>query len=262
MRVVIISFNRANIIKKKTLSTLKKLEIPANIIDIVVETEALKEEYEKTLDNPFYTYIVSNTKGLGDKRNFVRWYYQYETNETEILQLDDDLDDIGDAYLGKDFNLLKLCEKAFNLCRETGACFWGISDYSNIFYIKNSKPLSTSLKMILGGFSGLLIDRLKEPIFCDCDNCEDVQFSCEHFLRDGKVLRFNHVFIKTKPDIPIGGMAECFGGVSNRFKNYEETCEYIYSRYAPMVRWVVKKNKKLLFINTRYKNGDSISNSI
>ncbi len=255
MRFVIASFNRSEMIKDKTLAVLEQYNIPKDMIDIVVETEALKEKYNSSLSG-LYNIIVSGTKGLGEKRNFVRWYYRNETDETELIQLDDDLDDIKDA-INPNFNLLTFCEKAFELSKISGATFWGISDYSNLFYIKNSKPLTTNLKLIIGGFSGLIIDRNKEPIYGDCDSYEDIQFTCEHFLRDGLILRFNHIYLKTKLFIPEGGMFEDKGGQEARVLDAISVGDYIYERYKPMVRWKETiKNKhfeKIIKMNGRFK---------
>lgn len=254
MRFVIASFNRSEMIKEKTLGMLHNYNVPEDMIDIIVENEALKEKYNSSL-NGKYNIIVSKTKGLGEKRNFVRWYYRYETDETELIQLDDDIEEIKDA-INPNFDLLTFCEKAFELSKKSGACFWGISDFSNIFYIKNSKPLTTTLKLICGGVSGLVIDRNKDPIYGDCDSYEDLQFTCEHFLRDGLILRFNHVYMKTKLFIKEGGMVEDMTE-SGRIKDAEITGNYIYDRYSPMVRWkeTIKNKhfKRILKMNSRFK---------
>ncbi len=258
MRFVIASFNRSEMIKEKTLALLHRHNIPDNLIDIIVENEALKEKYNSSL-NGKYNIIVSETKGLCEKRNFVRWYYRYETDETELIQLDDDIDDIVDVMKKNDFDLLEFCEKAFEISKTSGACFWGVSDYSNEFYIKNSKPLTTTLKLICGGFSGVVIDRNKEPIYGDCDSYEDLQFSCEHFLRDGLILRFNHVYLKTVLRIEEGGMCEDMG-IEGRKIDEEITGNYCYDRYGDMVKWYDGKqhkeewkNRRYLKINSRFK---------
>lgn len=250
MKVVIASFNRDKIIKDKTLKFLITNNILPKEIDIIVETQTMKDNYLNSLGN-IYNIIVSDTKGLGEKRNFVRSYYRDETKETEIVQIDDDIDNIIDY--DKPLNLRLLIKNAFKECKKLGLCFWGICPFNNEYFIKNRPAVSTNLKLICGGFSGLYIDRKKEVIYTELDQGEDYQFTMEHFLRDGGVLRYNHICIKTNLFTVTGGMCESLGGQENRLAECKENCIYMADRYVGMCSLKIKKRGYDLRLNGQFK---------
>ena len=92
--ICIPSYNRPKIINEKSLAFLKKMGIDQKMVEVIVETNEMKADYLNI--NPNLNIIVSNTNGIKEKRNFVRNYYRNETNITNLLCLDDDLDDIMD----------------------------------------------------------------------------------------------------------------------------------------------------------------------
>ena len=252
MKIVIRSFKREKIIRDRTLKLLEKHKIPKDIIDIIVETDLMKINYEKVLGYD-YNIIVSNTKGICEKRNFIRYYYRNETDLEEIMCIDDDIKDVK-AVFGT-VNLLDLINRGFEFARKAKANLWGINHLNNPFFMKKQKPLLTKLTYIQGGFCGIIIDRSKESIVADVDCYEDFQFSCEHYLRDGAILKLNHFYIETEYDENVGGIREALGGKEKRIDESADTAIYMLNRYGNMLR--LKNSKRYgvdLFMNPYYKS--------
>ena len=251
MKIVIPSYRRQNILKEKTLKLLENHNIPKSCIDIIVESKDAKKEYRKVIGKE-YKIIISDTKGICEKRNFIRYYYRHETKENKILCIDDDIIDIQSLYNGVDIK--ELFVRGFEFAKKCGACIWGINHLHNHHFMKKQKPIVTRLNYIQGGFCGIYIDRTKEPIYADIDHYEDFQFSCEHYLRDGAILKLNHYYIITDYTEETGGIAESLGGKKNRIINAKENLKYMMLNYAPMVKI---KNSPIygedLLINAYYR---------
>ena len=250
MRFVIPSFNRPNIIKEKTLKFLALQGIKPSEIDIVVEDEPMKEEYIKSLGMR-YRFIVSGTKGVGEKRNFIRSYYREETKLEEIVCFDDDIDNVID--IDKPLDIRSLISKSFIDCKNTGVCLWGVSPLHNPFFLKHAREKSYNLKYISGAFFGLKINRNKYMLHTDIDHGEDFQFSMEHFLRDKAVLRWNRIYVETKYFEEQGGICESLGGLANRKIQMIENSKYLNDRYEDMCSLKIKKYGYDIKLNPYYK---------
>ena len=233
VKIVIPSFKRAKILQDNTLLLLKNHNVPKKMIDIVVETEEMKEGYKGLLGN--YNIIVSNTKGICEKRNFVRDYYRNFTDYKYIFSIDDDIEQVR-TIKDECPNILSIIAKGFEGCEAAGLNLWGINELHNTFYMKGSKEITTNLKYISGAFQGIIIDREKPQLYCDIDHGEDYQFSMEHFLRDGGVYRMNHYYLKTKYFITEGGICESMGGKIPRIENMNKNSEYLVERYGNMCK--------------------------
>lgn len=248
------SYKRPNIFLKKTLAFLLKHNIHDwGTLDVIVESEDLAETYKEICGDKAknINWIVTNTKGICEKRNFVRTYYREETDLKAIVCIDDDIDDL--YLLDKPIvSLHELIVEGHLLCEKHGYNLWGVSPFHNPFFMKNSPRVSTNLKYICGAFFGLLINRDKYLIHTDVDHGEDFQFSMEHYLRDGGVLRLNHIAIKTKYFEEKGGICESLGGLENRKKQMKENCEYLSDRYGNMCRVFVKNYGYDIRLNSRF----------
>lgn len=85
-RIAIPSYKRPDGLKNKTIRTLLNEGYTAADIDIFVSNEEELSEYSKVL--PGYNFIVSNTMGLCNKRNFITSYYP---EGQHIVSMDDDI---------------------------------------------------------------------------------------------------------------------------------------------------------------------------
>ena len=249
-KIVIPSYQRPQIFKDKTLALLKKYKIPIDNIDLLLGTPEEGQEYRKVLGNSFATnFIYHGQKGIGAVRNWIKWYYKYQTNVKYVVYLDDDITSILDWQTPIE-NLESFIENMFYETETRKLNLWGISAFHNPFFMK--KTITTNLKYICGAFSGEIIDRTKHDIYCDVDHGEDFQFTCEYFLRDGGVLRNNGVCIVTKY-FGDGGINASYGGLEERKKDMEIQCKYLNERYGSMTRLIEKKYGYDIRLNGFYK---------
>lgn len=255
VKIVIASFKRAKILYETTLELLLRLNVDIiKDVEIVVETEEMKKEYLETI--PFkLKIIVSNTDGLKGKRNFIRNYYQYETDYEYILSMDDDIKDIlnieGKSITENEW--IKLVETGFEECEKNGAYIWSLTPSDNSFFYKDS--ISYNLKTMIGAFQGIIIDRDMEPIQTEFNQYEDLDFSIQHFLRDKKVVKLNMCGLKTKYFNPKGGLGEWYGGNDKRKEAQDKDAEKLINKYpAGICKKVVKKKWGYdVVLNYRFK---------
>ena len=260
--VAIPSFNRPKLIKDKTLKLLGRLGIPNKPIKIFVGSQEQKKLYEKELGTS-YVIIVTFSKGIMEKRNFLETYYREQTVFDRVLYCDDDLEDI--LILNK--KNPKVCDsinkerfdsyisQIFDFTEYHGLSIFGVSSLHNPFYM--SYNTTTNLKYISGAFKGQIIRRNRHEIHATISHFEDYQFACEFFLRDGGVVRSNHISIKTKYFIETGGICESMGGLAARKASMIPNSQYMVERYGPMVKVVDKKWGPELKLNYKYKDESS-----
>ena len=192
--------------------------------------------------------------GIKEKRNYVRNYYQLETNVITLLCIDDDMIDIMDydtPLNGEGFR--EIVNMGFAECLKANCYLWGVSPFHNTFFLQ--KKVSTNLKYICGAFFGLIINRELPPLQTSIDHGEDFEFTCEHFIRDNAVVRLNWIALKTKYFNPKGGITEWYGGKDGRKVAQEKNCKWLQEKYgSKMVRLIVKKYGYDVRLNGYYKN--------
>lgn len=256
-QIAIPSYDRAEIIKKKTLATLHRLGIQNKDIAIFVENENMKKEYDKVLESS-YCIIVTDTKGICEKRNFLETYYYEQTVFDRVLFMDDDIEhvmtlDKKNPKFLKEFDEITFktfVEDAFRLTEYHDMSIWGVSTFHNPFFM--SYNTTFNLKQIAGAFRGLVIRRDRHLIHCDIDHMEDSQFSLEYFLRDKGVVRFNHVCLVTKYFEEQGGIAGSLGGNDKRKETMEPNAKYLHERYGDMIELVLRDYGWEVKLNYRY----------
>jgi hypothetical protein len=248
-RIVIPSLDRAVVLKTKTLFLLKNYNIPNHKIDILLSTKEEGEEYKKIIGND-YNLIYHGQKGIGAVRNFIKHYYKYKTDLECVVYIDDDIEAINQIDKPVE-NLDYFIEFMFYKTYELGLNLWGICCFDNPYFLK--KSISTNLKYICGGFCGEIIDRKKYDIYTDFDHFEDFAFSCEHFIRDGGVVRNNEYCVITK-NFAEGGIVHSYNGLENRKKDMEKASKYFIERFGDMARIKIKKYGFDIRLNHNYKH--------
>jgi len=250
-RIVIPSYARPHILKEKTLALLYNQQIPFEKVDILLGTKEEGEVYREALGKQYTkNFIYHGQKGIGAVRNWIRWYYKHQTNVKYIVYIDDDIQDILDWQKPIE-SLQNFIEDIFFETETRKLNLWGISPFHNPFFMK--KTITQNLRYICGAFCGEIIDRDKHDIYTEFDHYEDMAFSCEHFLRDGGVVRNNGVAIITKY-FGKGGINESYGGLENRKKDMEEASEHFKWRYGDMCRVIEKTYGFDIRLNGKYKN--------
>ena len=249
-RIAIPSYNRPEIIKTKTLALLESYNIPFENIDLFLENDEQYEKYLNTLNEDKYqsiNAIITYTKGIGLKRNYIRWHYYTNTNYTYVFCIDDDIDEVcekvDDKKIKKVDDLDSLICNCFFATEVRHLNIWGVNAFHNPFFMKDT--ITTNLKYICGAFFGIIIDRkssagrkAKKIIQTTYNHFEDFDFSVQHFKRDGGVVRFNKLCIKTKY-FGEGGINESYGGLDKRKKDMEVAGQKFiqqYSQYAKLIK--------------------------
>ena len=253
--IAIPSYKRANILKSKTLKLLQRHGVNNCLINIFVESKEMAEEY-KELGMKHIKFTITNCKGIMETRNFLRTHYREQTKFDGVVYIDDDIEDIFE-FLNKKMvepikDLKGFLDHAFKTTKYHNLNLWGVSALHNPFFM--SDTVSTNLKYICGALCGEIIDRDKYEIHADVDHGEDFQFSMEHFLRDGGVVRFNNVGLKTKYFELEGGICGSLGGMKARQKQMDENMNYLADRYGAMCRVTNKKFGTDLRLNHFFKN--------
>jgi len=190
MNIAIPSYQRPIALREKTLRVLAEHGIAKHQIDIfVVSTE--EAEYKEALGSDYN--IVVGELGLVEQKRFIEHYYP---EGHHIVFLDDDIEAIDlDVFSTLD----DLIQTAYKECVARGAYIWSVYPVWNPYFRKTKEPLSTSLKMCIGGFTGIINRPNNEELRLKwCRDREDVERTLKYFIHDGIVLRFNRVGYKTK----------------------------------------------------------------
>ena len=229
--IAIPSYNRSDVIGSKSLATLEKYGIPKDKITVFVVREQFIE-YKKTC--PGYQ-IVIGVKGLVEQRKFIENWYDLDTN---ILFMDDDVSDlffVSDAKTRQPLsNLNQFISDGFLRASEIGATLWGIYPVDNAMFAFKSQEISDGLSYIVGAFYGQ--KNTRDIRLETADSIEDRERTVLRYLRDGKVLRFNKVGLKTKYFAPGGLMSE------DRQKIHQIASEALVEKYPTFLRLKTRKN--------------------
>jgi len=254
-RIAIPSFERAPTLINKTFKLLKKHNITFDKVDLFLETKDMQDQYELYFDETDYGHInfriiITDTIGIGAKRNFIRNYYRQEDTFCKyVLSIDDDIDDL--CEMDKSMTSLQdFIETAFVETESLNLNIWGVSAFHNSFFMKQT--ISTNLKYVCGAFFGLIIDLDKPMLQTTYNHYEDFDFTIQHFHRDGGVVRFNDIALKTKY-FAEGGINESYGGIDNRKKDMEVAGLRFVDQYRGIARLIEKKYGFDIRLNHRSK---------
>lgn len=274
--IVIPSYNRANLLNKKTLKVLNEYHIPRNVIYVFVANKEEEEIYKKTLNLDYYGHLIVGVKGLKNQRNFISSYFK-EGNE--ILNLDDD---IGGFKILKHKSSLKssLKTKKSKIGIENNRI-----ENNNIKTIKNQKrksyrkdyfletlgnldnfikssfnilrknklylwgiypianpyfmdpKMTTDLKLIVGPCWGV-INRHDNDLVLTIDEKEDVERTLQYYSKDNGVVRFNNISVQTTYYKTPGGMQT---DKRDRKKDAYESAIYLNKKYPNLTKLYLGK---------------------
>ena len=201
--IAIPSLNRAELLKKKTLTFLSNENIPENLIYIFIVAEE-EEIYSQTLLPDFQGHIIIGVKGLPAQRNYIQEYFNENTN---IFFLDDDVSKWDTKYskLFHSYTLYQFITFAFQHCRDKKAFIWSVYPTNNDIYSKNSPEISHYIRYCIGAFYGIINRKTFLLNFIENEK-EDVKRTLQYFINDGIVLRFNRIHFETKYYGNVGGM--------------------------------------------------------
>ena len=262
-QIAIPTYKRYDMISSKTLKVLKALKIKNSIITLFVANKKEYNNYLNHVSKSLYNKIIIGKKGLKNQRNFIQNYYPEGTN---LVQLDDDIDNIVELYnpLGikktssKEYrkqntlktisNLNKFIINAFKTCIKNKAYLWGIYPVANSYFMNFNTEIG--LKFVVGPFWGCIV-RHSNKLKLTIDEKENVQRTLQYFTLDNKVIRFNNISIITKYYKTPGGMQE---EKKNRKQEALKSAKYLHKKYPNITK--IKLTKKsgvpeIIFIKKR-----------
>ena len=229
--VAIPTYNRYEEINTKTLSTLKKGGVPKNRIYVFVDNKEEEKKYKESMDkNTYFKIVVAGTSGITNLRVFISKYFP---SGVKIVSLDDDIERVEkltrDGKLSVKRDLHSFFKKSFNDLKKHGLYIWGVYPVRNSFYMKNS--IQTGLRFIIGALYGY-INRHDSSLYPKkIKEKEDYLLSILFYLKDGGVLRYNNITIKTK-FYAKGGIGP---EIEKRKKSNEDAVKYLISKYPNLV---------------------------
>ena len=239
--ICIPSYKRAETCNEKTLSTLKKMNIPSSKIYVYVANKEEQEEYEKVVDKKLYNKLIIGIKGLVPQRQFIMEQWPQGKH---IIFFDDDVASI-DLSMSKIFKGKTLdffFKYAFKECKKMKSFIWGVYPVFNPFFRKQRDEMSTCLNYIVGAFYGIInrpnLKSIELTLTKENGQKEDVERTIKYFIEDGIVLRFNKVGFETKYYGKSGGL----GTFEARLKPMLEASKLLKKTYPEYGEISTKKN--------------------
>jgi hypothetical protein len=254
--IAIPSYQRAELLKRKTLKTLAEYKIPRTLIYVFVANNEEKEIYKNTLDTTTYGHLIVGEKGLKNQRNFISRYFP---SRKEILNLDDDLAGFniikthGKTFNKKDNYLTRLpdldifIKEAFKILKQNKAYLWGIYPINNAYFMT---PTTTfDLRLIVGPCWGN-INRHDKDLILTIDEKEDVERTLKYYVKDNSVVRFNNVSTDTSYYVNPGGMQ---GLGRDRKKDALESAIYLHQKYPELTQLHLTKKSGVAEVKLKDK---------
>jgi len=235
--IAIPSYNRANEIVDKTLTTLLAGGVKKNRIYIFVANKAQEKLYNDVVPNSMYHQIVVGKIGIANQRVFISHYFpanQY------IVSMDDDVEELQQlrGTTKENSKLIKLKDldgffkDAYKLLKKEKLFIWGVYPVRNAFFMQ--QKITTELKFIIGVTFGYINRKLK-ALVPKAEGKEDIEQSILYYLMDGGVIRFNNIVPKTKFNAP-GGLG------TDRQEMNRIAAEYLKKKYPDIVTIFHRKN--------------------
>lgn len=232
--IAIPSYKRSRICQDQTLSTLHKMGISKEKINVFVVDEEY-EEYLEELNPEYYNQIIVGKKGLIKQREYIESYYPYGAN---IVSLDDDVKNI-DLSLTAFPDLNSFLKQAFEDLKKYDAFIWGVYPVFNPFFRKSKADLTTELKYIVGAFYGFINRNNLLRLDLKQDSKEDVERSIKYYLYDGVVLRYNKIGFSTKYyGLDGGGL----GKFEDRLESMKHSAVFLHNQYPQFSKVKIRKN--------------------
>uniref|UniRef100_A0A6C0I3H6 Glycosyltransferase n=1 Tax=viral metagenome TaxID=1070528 RepID=A0A6C0I3H6_9ZZZZ len=235
--VAIPSYQRQEVLIKKSLQTLKKGGVDPKKIHIFVANKEEYETYEKEVPKELYGKLITGKLGITEQRKYITKYFP---EGTHIVSIDDDVEGLfrskGTTKLVEIKKVDTFFKDAFDTLKKENLYIWGIYPVSNPFFMKDK--VTTELKFIIGTLFGYINrhDKTLQPS-SSIKEKEDYEMSILYFLKDGGVLRYNNVTIKTKFHA-AGGL----GKTEGRFEANKDAAEYLSKKYPELVSVFKRKN--------------------
>jgi hypothetical protein len=252
-KITIPSYKRSNLIINKTIKLLDRLLINYYNVYIFILKEdendyknCLKEYIDKGLN----LIIVEIDHGLHHMRNYITKYFP---NNTMLLSMDDDIDDLYKLNIDESISNLKsscryklriitscefydLINYGFELCTNNSIGLFGIYPIKNGYFMKDSDEITYNLKFCVGTFWGCINNH---NININIEEKEDYERTILFYKIYNKILRFNNICVATKYYKNHGGMQY---NNENRILNSKNSVDFLVNNYSEYCK--INKQKK------------------
>jgi hypothetical protein len=254
--IAIPSYQRAELLKLKTLTVLQKYKIPRNRIYVFLADQDELDNYAKVIPRDMYGKFMVGVKGLKNQRNFISNYFP---EGQEIVNLDDDIygfntmaykskkktktlsiktnkkNDKFNAYLKPLNNLDTFFQNSFKLLKQQKLFLWGIYPINNAYFMFTKT--TNDLRLIVGPCWGN-INRHDTDLSLTIDEKEDVERTLQYYVKDGGVVRFNNISVQTNYYTTKGGMQS---SGRDRKKDALESAHYLNKKYPDLTKLFLSK---------------------
>tara|TARA_R110000803_G_C11899131_1_gene311873 strand:- start:177 stop:914 length:738 start_codon:yes stop_codon:yes gene_type:complete len=227
-KIAIPSFERPDVLKN-TLKVLKKNNINQEPY-VFLENKNQLDKYKNIKGCNF---VITNTKGIQQKRNFI--YDYFEANQY-VISIDDDFVGVDKKNNKKLFPFNKIDELikiGYIEMRKNNTCLFGLNIVSNPFFMKNKIQFGNYL--IAAGFYGFINQPNKLMHSVNPSGlCEDQETSLKVTKFFGGVIRFSGLTYSN----PNYGNIE--GGLQSLYNNIERKnkeklgCKYLSKVYKDL----------------------------
>ena len=248
--ITIPSYNRAEGLRDKTLTMLKKQGVPKGKINIFVANKEEEKKYKEIIPTDMYNKIIVGVKGLLPQLQYIKKYYP---EGKQIVRIDDDIYTIfkkkhkiseGVSRRKMDetrlLNLDDFIKKAFDTLQKENLTFWGVNKTSNPFFMTDG--YTTDLRLIVGAVNGWINSH--NPSYDYKINTktnytgEDIERTLRHYITDGGIVRFNDVGFTTDGLMTTGGIHTDIGDNKKRLKliiQNNKLLKKVYGKYGVIV---------------------------
>lgn len=253
--IAIPSYQRAELLKLKTLTVLQKYKIPRNRIYVFLANEDELENYNKVIPKDMYGKFIVGVKGLKNQRNFITKYFP---EGQEIVNMDDDIYGFNtlafkskkktsssrlvslkknklNAYLKPLPDLDIFFQNSFKLLKKQNIFLWGIYPINNAYFMFSK--MTTDLRLIVGPCWGN-INRHATDLTLTIDEKEDVERTLQYYTKDNGVIRFNYVSVQTNYYKTKGGMQAL---ERDRKKDALDSAIYLNKKYPNLTKLFLSK---------------------
>lgn len=250
MKFVIPSFQRPQGLLDKTLKYLDQMNIDRSDVYVFIrEDDKHLIDYQSLAQQRAINLLPIDIKGIGATHNYITEHF--EENEF-IVEIDDDLEYIVDENRKPVEDFLSVCQEMKDKMEFVGCSYGGTYSVCNPMFMSKCEKYTTDLRYCLGC---LRFRFIRKDIKVVTNYAEDMENCILHFLRDGKILKNNHIAPKTK-NYNGGG---CDGDGRN-FESEKKDKEYLADKYFMYCRLFKRKNGRWDCRLKEYKSGPNMSN--
>jgi hypothetical protein len=234
-QVAIPSYARPRTVVEKSLTMLRRQQVDLDRVIVWVANEEQRELY--LAERPEARVEVA-ALGIRAARNHIQRAYPEGTN---LLAIDDDVSSVyekdGDQGRAEIPDLSAWVSEAFARMARERITLAGVHPVDNPFFLKHS--VTTDLRFVIGTMH-LVKTTQEEWGQLTLDEKEDVEQTLIRFCRDGAVLRWNGVGLKTNTRTEPGGL-QTLGAEERKARN-EESARALAARYPGMAILRYRKN--------------------